>query len=164
MSDWEEDDWEGGDLKMPDDDAADAKKEKGEWSDEEGHDPSKDVAPVIVGEAGAKAEKSGLALKIEEREKREADEAERKEKLREKIQPTPDMKGLKGKALEKAKQKAQMEVRAARALQGGGRWPPSCAQPRSPQSCTAAPAMAATALMRANSSTRRAANQRGASL
>ena len=40
MSDWEEDDWEGGDLKMPDDDAADAKKEKGVlWS---GHDLSKE--------------------------------------------------------------------------------------------------------------------------
>ena len=101
-----------------------------EWSDEEGHDPSKDAQPVLVGEAGERKEKSGLALKIEEREKREADEEKRKAEIREKLAPTPDMKGLKGKALEKAKQKQQQEVRAPPRASQLGR--PARLRPRRP--------------------------------
>lgn len=101
MGDWDDDDWEAPDLelKVPDE------KQVEEWSDEEGHDPSKDVPEEAAPKPRAEPkEKTGLALKIEEREKREAEEAKRKAELRDSMGiAAVDTSGLDEAAAEKAR-------------------------------------------------------------
>lgn len=82
---WEsddDDDWEAADLSLP---GAGNNAAPAEWSDEEGHEahlqPDEDVTKT-ANAPKPKKEKTGLELKIEAREKREAEEAERKAALR----------------------------------------------------------------------------------
>ena len=83
--DSDDDDWEAADLSLP---GAGAKNEAPDtWSDEEGHEShlQEDAAAEAAKTANApkpKKEKTGLELKIEAREKREAEEAARKAELR----------------------------------------------------------------------------------
>ena len=90
----EEEDWDAKALALPGAAKNDADEEV--WSDEEGHDAHKQADPedVVSPEpkaAGAPKEKSGLAKKIEEREKREAAEAARKEQLRKQLEANSEV-------------------------------------------------------------------------
>jgi hypothetical protein len=108
--DSDDDDWEGADLKLPQDSAPPADA----WSDEEGHDAHKQPDPIAVPQAAAPAPpkpKTGLALKIEEREKREREEAERKAALRAEMGAVDvSTEGLDAKTAEKVKKKALEEA------------------------------------------------------
>lgn len=82
----DDDDWEKSDPSLDK-----GKAEKEEWSDEEGHDAHKQPDAAVVAAAAPAAPpappkpKTGLALKIEQREAREREEAERREELRKKM-------------------------------------------------------------------------------
>lgn len=78
--DWEDDDWEQADLSLP----KAGEEAKAEWSDEEAHDADAEEAkPARAAPPPAPPkEKTGLELKIEAREKREAEEANRMAELR----------------------------------------------------------------------------------
>ena len=80
-----DDDWENDDL--PDKLKLGTKDEKEEWSDEEGHDAH--LQPVEEKKEPPKPQapkpKTGLQLKIEEREKKEHEEAERKAAIRKEL-------------------------------------------------------------------------------
>ena len=85
----DDDDWEANDLTLP---GANDKKDEDAWSDEEGHDAHKaeaeaeKAAAAVPAAPKAPKPKTGLELKIEQREQREKEEAERKAALKKKMQ------------------------------------------------------------------------------
>eukprot|EP00967_Tisochrysis_lutea_P011896 scaffold13406_cov29-Tisochrysis_lutea.AAC.1 len=105
--DWEdEDDWEAADLSLP------QQGNEEVWSDEEAHhaEPEPLHAPSAPKPAPPK-EKTGLEKKIEEREKREAEEAARLAALREAAGVTTEIDpSLTGEAAERARRKLLEEA------------------------------------------------------
>uniref|UniRef100_A0A7S0IZG2 Eukaryotic translation initiation factor 3 30 kDa subunit n=1 Tax=Calcidiscus leptoporus TaxID=127549 RepID=A0A7S0IZG2_9EUKA len=112
MGDWDDDEWDVPDLKMPGGPGASLEPPDA-WSDEEGHDAHKEEEAPVKAPAAPKAEpkeKTGLAKKIEEREAREREEAQRKQAVREQLEASAEFDGLEGEALEKARQRKMQEA------------------------------------------------------
>lgn len=112
MADWDDDEWEAPDLNAPQ-----TKALPTSWSDEEDEEDESNKAPVVQPSQNTPkppAPKTGLALKIAEREKREAEEARKKAEIRSKLMASDEeaFAGLEGDDLKRAKQQKELEADA----------------------------------------------------
>jgi len=111
MGDWDDDEWEAPDLNAPT-----AKAPPTSWSDDEEEDdePKKPTVAPSANTPKPPAPKTGLALKIAEREKREAEEARKKAEIRQKLMAGDEeaFAGLEGEDLKRARKQKELEAAA----------------------------------------------------